>query len=523
MKMSSLGLACLTTIASLNCFAGKEGGGGILSRSSRDKIMKALEQSHLNVSAAYHRMSSIYFDLEIQYDDDDPNRKTGRIQGLQIMPAEGEPYIYRSNEMANFLDPQNQSRVQQAIASLKFHLQKEPCRANAEDTDAWSETSGDICLNVTSLERIPPVQLELELTALLAHEVTHVLSVDHPVGPQIQAFLLSTPAIAFAKSEPIHAISQAYRAQLGEMSRVIRLLSDALETGDLSTVCFATPPEVTRMRETLIDQNNNNPDLADDEIGDSTVNVLKMALFETTSETYGHFYNEVALARPKECSEYKPGIKMTAPIQRLSEIMTQVRRAIPSLLAKTRVFLVVAQNFENEMNQQPKEIALPYATDIGVALMRVSRRAVEVNAKGARKLVSDMRCHISQNGVIKTIDLATVVKSPDNYFQHAAIEAAPGLQLWLSQHKVYGKSRVDSYVSGFLHTQHPAKKYEFGNSVNASIDGDDGNVSTLLAPQVNEGFRVTAVRGADRVVIACGFKGKAIPARTTWTELFGDN
>lgn len=92
--------------------------------------------------------------------------------------------------------------------SLEFsYPETEPCKESPESlTEKDAVVTGTkICVNIKSLRRLPPESLELEVTALMVHELAHVYGFSEEQANALQALVKANPRI-FLESEINKAI-----------------------------------------------------------------------------------------------------------------------------------------------------------------------------------------------------------------------------------------------------------------------------------------------------------------------------
>lgn len=199
------------TIIQSRADGGIDSSGGNLSRSTQAEVEQALKDALIDVPVAYHRLSYIYYSHFFRFNNDEPNHRVDRLQGLPMDDAkEGhgtdEPATnyntYRSDALEKILAPANRASVQAVIRGLKTHFSEQPCPSEHGDSDA-SILGDDVCLHAPALRRLPPSELQIELKALLAHEIAHRLdeiNVTEDDANAIQTSLLDAPAIVSARS-----------------------------------------------------------------------------------------------------------------------------------------------------------------------------------------------------------------------------------------------------------------------------------------------------------------------------------
>ncbi|HVK61659.1 MAG TPA: hypothetical protein VM432_08920 [Bdellovibrionales bacterium] len=226
MRLVAVILAGMVFSFATFAFAGSEGTkGGDIERSSHREFFEAFDASKKNVIDAFHRLSVIYNENLYTYGpfNEIPVATTEK-QGLIIIPRlykDGDTQLVRTPELAAILSVENRATVQAVIANAEFKLQETDCVSEPDQNsdghkDASASRNQEICLNVTSIMRVTPEVLERHLTALIAHEVTHLVqmklgfSVDETSAQQIQDSLVSMPSVALSNNPRVSELRQAY-------------------------------------------------------------------------------------------------------------------------------------------------------------------------------------------------------------------------------------------------------------------------------------------------------------------------
>lgn len=134
------------------------------------------------------------------------------------------------------------------INNLKTKIQDIECGLKNGDCDVFVDVSGLVCLNRVEIEKLPPENIVLNLTALLGHEVGHILGLNELRAEGIQESLRSFPSMALADSIGVHKIREAYESRISQILNLandVSYLNDRSSSRAIDNLCKKDPVALT--------------------------------------------------------------------------------------------------------------------------------------------------------------------------------------------------------------------------------------------------------------------------------------
>lgn len=211
----------------IQAHGGIDSSGGDLVKSSDEQFEIALDNSLDNVRTAYWRLSEILIERSANCEQCEiglipvaDERFGGGVVWLNV--EIDEPPI----RFKDLLSVENRKKVQETINKIKIEVNESACSSNEGHRDAAASSNGEICLNRVAIKKLAPESLELNLTALLAHEVGHVLGLNELQAEAIQRSLRSFPSIALRFSNGASKIEAEYENRLQQLLAISEVLKN---------------------------------------------------------------------------------------------------------------------------------------------------------------------------------------------------------------------------------------------------------------------------------------------------------
>ena len=172
--------------------AGDVGGGGI-GKSTKEQVILAIDESvELFKTEGFYSFGNVFHLLDIALRTSEAVRaekSNGKLSLEELTKATDEHPL---SDLLKEVGDSNQLRSNLERSKIYYDMTSCPGVVGHVDAAVSQHSLGaNICFNVQSLTRLPPLQLKSEIFALLVHEYLHLMGYREEIAQKVQSELVN--------------------------------------------------------------------------------------------------------------------------------------------------------------------------------------------------------------------------------------------------------------------------------------------------------------------------------------------